>query len=737
MACPACPPEILPLISRLVPCLFLIVAALEIPANGQSPRPSPKLHRVHPPGGRAGSSVEVSIGGIDLNGADGLWFSTPEIVATPTPGKPGTFRVEIARSLAPGVFDIRAVTPEGVSNPRAFSVGLRPESNETEPNDLPDAATRIEINSTVNGAINPTDVDCFAFEGKAGRRILFDLASERIDGKLDATIRLLDARGFEIAESRDTYGADPLLDVTLPGDGRYVVKVHDVTYAGSPDHFYRLTIHDGPHVDAIQPLVAEPGRGGSFRLIGRNLGGQSLKVRDDAGRPIETAEVTVPAAESRDASGLSLFATGATVAIRGREVRLKGARGTSNPVVLADASGPVVVETEPNDLAHPQMIRPPCTISADFGTRDDIDTYQFEGHKGDTWRIEAIAEGIGSLADPTLVIQRLGSSEPVDLAVADDSPDPGLSPRLNLASLDASIKWQVPADGRYRVLLNDVASTSRGGVRFVYQLNIRRETPDFRLFLVPNPNTLDTLNLRKGGRVSASVLIWRREGFNAPVWVEADELPDGVRSHPIIIPVGKVMASVVLDADAGAPTLIGTVRFVGRARSLPIGNPGSGAFVSWFGLERTQTAVPLTTIWPLQTGNANNKTVVAPFRATRGLAVSVRDGSPFRLTARARSPKVVRGKTVEIDLNIARSPGHSEPITIRGTNLPDGMALNQATVHAGQSTLTVPLTIADGAILGPYTFVFRGTSTYQADPKGPRYAVDEPSNPVALTITKP
>ena len=57
---------------------------------------------------------------------------------------------------------------------------------------------------------------------------------------------LLTPAGTELAESRDVFGADPFLDVTLPADGRYVIKVHDATYAGSPDHVYRLTVHDGP-----------------------------------------------------------------------------------------------------------------------------------------------------------------------------------------------------------------------------------------------------------------------------------------------------------------------------------------------------------------------------------------------------------------------------------------------------------------------------------------------------------
>ena len=51
-----------------------------------------------------------------------------------------------------------------------------------------------------------------------------------------------------------------------------MIKVHDAIYAGSPDHFYRLTIHDGPHLDAILPAAIGPGSPVSLTLIGRGLG---------------------------------------------------------------------------------------------------------------------------------------------------------------------------------------------------------------------------------------------------------------------------------------------------------------------------------------------------------------------------------------------------------------------------------------------------------------------------------
>ena len=160
-----------------------------------------------------------------------------------------------------------------MSNPRTIVVGYRPESVEAEPNNAAEKAGAIVINSVMNGEINgAADIDCFALEGKKGQRVFLDLEAERIDSRLDATIRIWTPSGTELAESRDVNGLDPFLDVILPVDGADVIKVHDATYGGSPDHVYRLTVHDGPQLDAVLPAAVGPGPVPEFVLLGRGLG---------------------------------------------------------------------------------------------------------------------------------------------------------------------------------------------------------------------------------------------------------------------------------------------------------------------------------------------------------------------------------------------------------------------------------------------------------------------------------
>ena len=67
-------------------------------------------------------------------------------------------------------------------------------------------------------------------------------------------------------------------------------------YKGSADHGYRLTLHDGPHLDAIVPAVAAPGA--AVTLLGRNLGGQVAPEWTVDGQPLEVQLYEFPSRDS-------------------------------------------------------------------------------------------------------------------------------------------------------------------------------------------------------------------------------------------------------------------------------------------------------------------------------------------------------------------------------------------------------------------------------------------------------
>ena len=60
---------------------------------------------------------------------------------------------------------------------------------------------------------------------------------------------------------------------------------------------------------------------------------------------------------------------------------------------------------------------------------------------------------------------------------------PAPEPRFNTQTVDAALRWQVPDDGLYQVLISDLYASQRGHPRLTYRLVIRREQPDFALVL--------------------------------------------------------------------------------------------------------------------------------------------------------------------------------------------------------------------------------------------------------------
>jgi hypothetical protein len=730
--------------ARLALCSALAATALFGPAGASRPAqaqlPQPRLTGLSRLGARAGESVDVTLSGTDLERVETLWFDHPGLRAFHLKGT--TFRIACAAGTPLGQHDVRVYGPLGVSNPRTFEVGDRPESVEAEPNDDPAHASPLAPGAVVNGGLTPTDVDCFAFEGRKGERVLLDLAAERLESRLDATIRVLDPSGREIAESRDVQGVDPLLDLTLPADGRYVVKVHDVIYGGSADHTYRLTLSNGPHLDAIVPAVAAPGTTGEFTLIGRGLGGTPTPGLAIDDRPLErkTVTISVPPAGGLDpAYPARAFLPSQAASRRGFEYALTLPSGTSNPLFLAEATDPVALEREPNDDAHAQAVTVPCDLSASFGALNDRDVFRFQAHKGEVWIIDASAERLGSPADPMFVVQRVvPKGPPQDLATAEDTPEQGAGARFGTASVDALLHWQAPEDGTYQVVATDLYGSQRGDPRLAYRLNIRPERPDFRLFLVPaSPNRADALTLGAGGHAVAYAVAWRLDGYNGPIRVEPLSLPAGVRCAPVTIAAGQRLAPLVFEADTGAQPTVGTAVLVGRGR---YGDRKEAlhyvAGATPLGLDIAHEALGAGMIWPPANPQAPT---VAPARVTRGFVVAVVEPAPLVLNATPASHVVAQGHLLDLALKVERRSGFTEAVAVAPSDVPANLGAATATIaktaDRGNLSLFVPANLAPGE----YTFFLQGTGPYpfSKDPKAktkPNVNLAVPSNAITLTV---
>jgi hypothetical protein len=117
------------------------------------------------------------------------------------------------------------------------------EQLEQEPNDSPDKSTPVKLPGAIDGRFAARgDRDFFQFEGKKGERFLFRGQTRSLGSPCDLFLRLHNADGGVLAEAEDTGPEEGILDVTLPADGVYRLKVEDTNHRGGPDEVYRIAV---------------------------------------------------------------------------------------------------------------------------------------------------------------------------------------------------------------------------------------------------------------------------------------------------------------------------------------------------------------------------------------------------------------------------------------------------------------------------------------------------------------
>ena len=157
-----------------------------------------------------------------------------------------TAQLTIAPNAPIGLREVRVVGKHGTSTAWPFEVSQASDILETESNNTLESATIIELPTLINGLINPGgDEDYYVFEGIEGERCVFSVKAYRLNNIsqqfFNPTLSLFDASGVELGRSNGFYSLDPLLDITLPADGPYVLRIRDLLHRGNPDSVYRLT----------------------------------------------------------------------------------------------------------------------------------------------------------------------------------------------------------------------------------------------------------------------------------------------------------------------------------------------------------------------------------------------------------------------------------------------------------------------------------------------------------------
>jgi hypothetical protein len=757
LCCSAPMPRHAPAARRLLPALLSFIAAGVTLLDGTQARaqvqngnqwPIPRLTVLTPTGGKVGTTFEVGFAGSDVEEPQALLFSHPGIkgapiippVPQPDPkakpdpqAKPPVappitkFTVTIDKAVPPGFYDVRLVNKKGVSNPRVFVVGELNEVAEKEPNNDVEQAHKVDIGTTVTGVIAAgTDVDYFLIAGKQGQRVLMACLGESIDSRLNPEMKLFDATGKQLAYQRALPQQDGVLDVILPTDGEYLLRLNHFTYtAGGGEHFYRLNVSTGPWIDAVYPPMIEPGKAAQVTLFGRNLpGGKADPNAILGGSVLETAVVQItapgdPALQQKFAfTGIAPPA----VAIQdGFEYRLPTPQGQSNPVLLTYARAPVVLDNDKNDsFESAQEVPAPSEIAGRIDRRGDRDWYAFNAKKGDTYHIELYSHRLGAPTDMFLTIRNAKKADV--LQPADDNGETVSAKEFFTATRDpAPARFVAPEDGKYWLFVGSHGAELQADPTYIYRIRITPERPDFRLVAMPAEDFRpDSMVVGLGGSHHFSVFIQRLEGFSQDVLLTMEGLPSGVTSPPQVLSKHLKSTNLALQVADNAPdNFTGEVKIVGTA---VVG-----------GQKMVREARPATITWGVQPGQ-NIPTVT---RLNRGLMLAIRDKAPAKLNVAPDKVVVVVGDKSKLNAKLARVQAEFKAnfqITPVPGDFPPNVGFGNVTMAPGKDDQVVELNVAANVVPGNYNLVFRGFAPISPDPKAKPVNVIVPSNPVSLTV---
>jgi hypothetical protein len=159
-----------------------------------------------------------------------------------------------------------ANTPEGLhwvplplgkdqTNPAPMIVSRLPDVVERDGEHAsPAQAQKVPVPCGISGRIaREGEVDCYAFEAKAGERFTFKVVAREHQSMLDANLRILNDKGDRLAENDDSHArfvrADSLLENwAAPAAGRFVVEIRDLHARGGPEFVYFLEVtRSEPH----------------------------------------------------------------------------------------------------------------------------------------------------------------------------------------------------------------------------------------------------------------------------------------------------------------------------------------------------------------------------------------------------------------------------------------------------------------------------------------------------------
>ena len=758
--------------------------------------PNTSLDSLFPPGGQAGTTLEVEIGGGNLTGVTGLRCSHAGVLfersaASTDSGAEGDekksdnlFRVTIAPDVPPGLYDVRAIGDNGMSSAHLFAVGRRTERLETEPNDTPhgEGSGSVELSEvegiTFSGRIGSKgDLDHHAFRARAGQRVIVECWVERLGSALVPVLEVYSSDGRRLARNWSHRSTDPLIDFTVPEDGLYYAKIFDLTFSGGAGHVYRLEVDTGPRVLFTLPAALVEGETTRVQVFGWNLGGsravaQRVTATGSAGgvaeasssaaaqtvnpnidavpnQSLDRVEVELVAPAPQPPQAIPVYRAPSTVGLDGFAYD----HPRSNmPVFVGVVEDTVQLERGDNNTpATAQALEYPGEVNGQLVAGDEQDWYSFEARRGEVLWFEGFGERIGSPVDLDVsVLNARGEREL--LRLVDDPRNPG-GTRFPASHLDPSGRFVVPKDGRYLLMVRSLVGGLGDDPSRVYRLSIHREEPDFDLVTVSRHGAPAGINVERGGREIVDVLVFRRRGQSTPIQIVATKLPPGIECEPVWLGPGVDSAPLVFTGINSAESIEGTIEVIGSAplnhpdlnqvdlNQVDVSKGGTSNSFLYTGHDGDYESASVGLVTRRAVGGAivRGGTPNGLARITAEVPIAIRGSAPVIVHARATDTRFSQGSVITIAVDIQRRYPHEAEVKLTSDRLPSMVPTEKAYIEKGRSSGFVCFYLPPQLPIGYYSIVVKAETEVATqagdDPKSK--AVSVYSNPVSFEVYPP
>ena len=503
---------------RLQFLLAIILAVLVGVGASAARAQSPELTGATPLAVRPGATTTVIWQGSNLQNPLALWTSFGAANEWPPPatGKDGkpvpadnrklVSKLSVPTDAQLGVGLVRVATGNGLSSPFFFLVDDLPVIERARGNDSPAKAQALKLPIAVEGNTEAGRADYFQLDLAAGESVSIEVFAARLLTKCDPTLRLLDARGAELAFADDTpgLGGDCWLRHRATAAGPVILELRDAAWLGGGDRRYHLRIGDFPLVATAFPPAGAPGATVEGATFGGNNGGGNS---NSSAPNFKTTTSKIP---------------GETVSVPVRFAADKPAAF----VPVRTETLPIHLEKEPNDTpAQAALVRAPVAIYGKLDRPGDRDIFRLTVKKGERFTLTPVTRSLGSPAMLYLAVE----DEKGVLLVANDTAS-------TLPVTEIPVSFRAPADGEYRIIIGELAH--RGGPGFTYGLRVESGDAGFDLTV-----TGDRFVVALGGSFTAKITAQRRS-VTGPITLalasgDGAPLPAGFTLEGQVIENGK------------------------------------------------------------------------------------------------------------------------------------------------------------------------------------------------------